>query len=243
METAVVANFKEKFQTPPPLWFKDIKQEAYKRITEAPFAQACRQGDKEVMKKLIVSLWPFVDIFPRLVRRGYIRLMSPAMYFRYGILTMLSLNYRSIVFLGSIEQDEKSHRALWLDSGLALELQYPASYKPTTPQTQAWIDEVAKKTNPSEMFLAFVAIEFIAESVSKNFIVSEHFKKAFGNSKSGLGWFTVHTIDHEDVSHENLELHLACAFHSQSGTDMQNMAEHTIMGVIHKFLIAANACG
>ena len=152
---------------------------------------------------------------------------------------MLSLSYHSIVFLSGIESDEKSHSALWLGSGSALGLHHPEDYGyAVTPKTQAWIDEVAKKIDPADMFLAFVAIEFIAESVSKNFILSEQFKAAFGNSKTGLGWFTVHTVDHAEISHANLELHLSLAFRPESGES----AHRIILGVVDKFLAAANAC-
>src|SRR3989344_1191003 len=109
MQTATLVNFKQKFNTPPPVWFKDIKEEAYKKITEAPFAEACRRGDKEIIKKLIVGLWPFVDVFPRLVGQKYMYLFTnPLLYFRHGPLNMLSLASSTVVFLRSI--DRKSTR-------------------------------------------------------------------------------------------------------------------------------------
>lgn len=243
METATLVNFKQKFNTPSPGWFKEIEDEVYIRISQAPFAEASRKGQREAMERLMVNLWPFVDVFPRLVRNGYIRLLSPSMYIRHGIANMISLSYHSMVFLGSIANDEKSHRDLWLGSSAALGLVYPKDFeRPITPETQAWIDAVAKKTDPADMFLAFVAIEFIAESTSKNLIQSEQFKNVFGNSKTGLGWFTVHMVDHGDVSHANLELHLSLAFRPHTNESARESAQHVIFGVVDKFLAAANAC-
>lgn len=242
MQTATLVNFKEKFRTPPPAWFREIKQEAYKRIAESPSAEACRKGDREVMKKIIVNLWPFVDIFPRLVGQKYLYLFTnPSMYFQHGPLQMLSLGYYTATFLKSIAKDEKSHRLLWLDSGSALGLEYPKDYEvPITPQTREWRDDVANQTEPSEMLFGYVAIEIIAESVSKNLIDFEPFKLLLGDK--GLRWFGVHTINHGDVSHENLELQLALTFHKQPDVMTRQSAENTIMRIVDKFLAAANAC-
>lgn len=242
MEIATLVNFKEKFRTSPPTWFEEIKQEANKRIIESPSADACRKGNREVMKKIILNLWPFVDVFPRLVGQKYVYLFTnPSMYFQYGPLHVLSLGYHTAVFLKSIAKDEKSHRLLWLDSGLALGLQYPKDYEgPITPQTQKWKDDVANQTEPSEMLFGYVAIEIIAESVSKNLIGFEPFRLLLGDK--GLRWYVVHTIDHGDISHENLELQLALAFYKQSNVTIHQSAEHTIMRVVDEFLAAANAC-
>ncbi|TSC69642.1 MAG: hypothetical protein G01um101470_1026 [Parcubacteria group bacterium Gr01-1014_70] len=243
METATLANFKQKFNTPLPAWFKEIEEESNRRIVEAPFADICRKGNKEAMKRLMVNLWPFVEIFPRLVRNGYMRLLHPTMYLQYGIINMISLSYHSMMFLSSIERDEKSHRELWINSSSALGLSYPQDFgQSVTPETHAWIDSVATKINPADMFLAFVAIEFIAESVSKNFIQYDPFKNAFGAAKSGLGWFTVHTIDHGEISHANLELHLSLAFRKDLEDSAKQNARSIILGVVDKFLSAANAC-
>lgn len=243
METATLINFKEKFHTPSPPWFKEIEEEANRRIISAPFAEVSRMGKKETMDRLMLNLWPFVKIFPRLVRNGYIRLFNPGMYFQYGVGNMLSLSYHSMAFLSSIANDEKSHRELWLDSSAALGLTYPKDFeRPITPETQAWIDEVVEKNNPADMFLAFVAIEFIAESISKDLLKSEQFKNVFGNTKAGLGWFTVHTVDHGDISHANLELHLSLAFRPETDESAHESAKRVILGVVDKFLAAANAC-
>lgn len=245
METATVASSfnKEKLHTPHPAWFKQIEEEANRRIVESQFAEACRKGEKEAMKRLMVNLWPFVEIFPRLVGRGYMRLLSPTLYMQYGVLHMLSLSYHSMMFLSNIERDEKSHRALWLGSGSGLGLKYPEDYEHSiTQETQAWIDSVTLPVEPADIFLAFVAIEFIAESVSKNFLTSEQFKNAMGNSHMGLGWFTVHTVDHGEKSHANLELHLSLAFRSESDETNEQKAKQVILGVVDKFLGAANAC-
>lgn len=241
MEIATLVNFKQKFNTPSPVWFRGIKEEADKRITEAPFAVACRKGNRDVMKNLIINLWPFVDIFPGFVGKKYVYFFTnPSMYLRHGPLNMISLGYHTVAFLKSIARDEKDHRLLWLDSGTALGLRYPQDYTSITPQTQAWKNEVANKTEPSEMLFGYVAIEIIAESISKNLIGSEVFRSILGDK--GLRWFVAHTVDHGDTSHENLELQLALAFHRRSDMTIHETATHTIMRVVDKFLAAANAC-
>ena len=240
MEIATLVNFKEKFHTPPPIWFKSIKEEAYKRISEAPFTEVCKQADIEGMKILDQNLWPFIELFPRLVQRGYLKLLKPKLFFRHGFFNMISLVYQSVVFLFSIKSDEKIHSRLWVDAGVALGLQYPEDFKnPPTPQTRSWIEEVSNKSDPTEMFFAFTSIEIIAESASHYLLGFQKFKEILG--EKGIGWFTVHTIDHGDISHENLELRLAFAFDDSSDESTQTKARRIILGIVDKFLAAANA--
>lgn len=234
-----MVNFKEKFQTPPPDWFKDIKAEAYKKISEAPFMEVCKRGDIEAMKILDQNLWPFIELFPRLVQREYLKLLRPRLFLRHGILNMISLVYRSIVFLFSIKSDEKIHSRLWVDAGIALGLRYPEDFKKApTPQTLDWIKEVSNKSDPSEMFFALASIEIIAESASHYLLGFQKFKEVLG--EKGIGWFTVHLVDHGEVSHENLEMHLALAFDNQSHENAQAKAQRVILGIVDKFLAAAN---
>ena len=240
MQTATLVNFKQKFNTPPPVWFKEIKEEAYRKITEAPFTEVCKRADIEGMKILNQNLWPFIELFPRLVQRGYLKLLKPRLFFRHGFFNMTSLVYQSIVFLFSIKRDEKIHSRLWVDAGIALGLQYPDDFKEApTPETLDWIKEVSNKSDPTEMFFAFASIEVIAESASHYLLGFQKFKEILG--EKGIGWFTVHTIDHRHISHQNLELRLAFAFDDSSDENTQIKARRIILGIVDKFVTAANA--
>jgi len=232
-------NLRERFDRPLPSWTKDIKSEVYARIISAPFAEACRQGNREVMKKLVVELWPFVEVFPGIVERGYRKLLNPSFFLKYGPVDMVQLLRRAMHVLKDIKQDEKEHRNLWLDTGSSLGLRYSTDFeKEPLPQVKLWLDSVTRSSNPSETFLSFVAIEMIAESVSRNFLASEKFTSVLG--KEGSRWFTVHTIDHGDESHENLEFCLAFTFYE--GEADKETASRPIQYVVSRFLDAANVC-
>lgn len=238
MNYGAAISLAEKFSKPSPYWVEEIKKEVYARIAEAPFAAECRKGNKEVMRRLIINLWPFVDVFPQLVERGYRKLLRPSFIFRYGIGNMLKLLYKSIQLLRSIGRDEKAHRILWLDTGTALGLSYPKDFKKNpTPETQRWLKSVTNNKRPFTMLLSYVAIEMIAESISKNLLAAEAFVSAAG--REGARWFEVHAINHGDVSHEALEFHLAFTFHENE--PREDEVSKVIQHVVSKFLDSANA--
>ena len=230
----------DKFSQPSPYWVKDIKNKVYTRITEAPFAIACREGNKKVMQGLVIDLWPFVDVFPELVKQGYRTLLKPSFIFRYGVRNLFQLVRKSMQLLASIGRDEKEHRQLWLDTGTALGLVYPKDFpKNPTPQTKLWLESVSNNTKPFNMLLSYVAIEMIAESISKNLLSSDAFASILG--RDGIRWFDVHAVDHGDISHEALEFHLGFAFHENEPNKEE--ANRIIQHVVSKFLDSANACG
>lgn len=228
-----------KFERPLPHWAEEIKKEVYTRIAEAPFAKACREGNRESMRRLIIDLWPFVDVFPDVVKRGYWRLIKPSFIFRYGAGNMLRLFRKSMHVLTSIERDEKEHRDLWLDTGIALGLSYPKDFaKNPTPQTKRWLASITNNKGPFNVFLGYVAIEMIAESISKNLLASEVFSSILG--REGSRWFEVHAVNHGDKSHEALEFHLAFALHETE--PYKEEANKVVQHVVSRFLDSANAC-
>lgn len=228
-----------KFEQPLPRWVEEIEKEVYVRIAEAPFAAACRKGNKEVMRKLIINLWPFVDVFPDVVKRSYWKLIKPSFIFRYGAGNMLQLFRKSIQVLTSIEGDEKKHRNLWLDTGIALGLNYQKDFaKNPTPETRRWLKSITNNKGPFNIFLGYVAIEMIAESISKNLLASKTFSSILG--REGRRWFEVHAVHHGDKSHEALEFHLAFALHKAE--PRKEEANKVIQHVVSRALDAANAC-
>src|SRR5437870_12606855 len=114
----------ERFEQPLPSWIEEIKEEVDARISGANFIAACRTGDLTVLRNLVVGLWPFVDEFPRIVKRGCLRLCMSDLFYRFGPGKMLSLLLRSYKTLTEIEKDEEEHRKLWLRTGVAIELNY-----------------------------------------------------------------------------------------------------------------------
>lgn len=228
----------ERLNQPLPYWVEEIEKEVYLRIAEAPFAVACRKGNKEVMRRLVINLWPFVDVFPDVVKRSYWKLIKPSFIFQYGAGNMVQLLRKSIRVLTSIERDEKEHRNLWIDIGTALGLDYPNDFtKNPTPQTKRWLESITDNKGPFNIFLGYVAIEIIAESISKNLLASETFSSILGIE--GKRWFDVHAVHHGEKSHEALEFHLAFALHKAE--PRKEEADKVIQYVVSEFLEAADA--
>ena len=86
------------------------------------------------------------------------------------------------------------------------------------------------------MFLRFVVVEIIAESVSVDFLSSEKFKSALG--KEALGWFEV-DVTHEGMSHEELALRLARSLH---GGEVTREETHALIRHVVDLFIAAAEC-
>ncbi len=226
----------DRFDQPLPSWIADIKKEAHRKIAGANFAAACRSGDVTAMRNLILGVWPFVDIFPKIIIRGSRCLYQRKSFRDRELLNMLI--HRGSRVLSSIQQDEEDHRTLWLNAGSALKANYPIDFdREPIPEVRDWIDAVSQTADPFTMFLRFAAIEIIAESVSVDFLSSVSFTTALGTR--GCEWFRVHAVHDTDLRHEELELRLGFAFRGQPTKKESNTV---IQGVIDLFLMAARAC-
>ena len=136
-----------------------------------------------------------------------------------------------------MQKDEEDHRQLWLKTAHVLGLTPTDLRQPPTPEVRAVTSVIAEDVDPYMMFLRFVGVEMVAESVSKDFLSSEEFKSALG--KEGLRWFEVH-VTHEGMSHEELAFRLARALHREELTREESHA--LIHHVVDLFIRAAEVC-
>lgn len=220
-----------------PHWIGEIKQKAHNKITSSNFAAACRMGDADVMRELILGLWPFVDVFPKMIIRASRHLRKSDLLKDRDLLN--TLIHRSSQTLSEIQKDEADHRQLWLGAGRSLGLSYPADFKSQTlAEVKAWIDEVSRNSDSFAMFLRFAAIEIIAESISKDLLASEDFTSVLGGS--GSEWFRVHAIHRTGISHEDLELQLGFGLHGTEPT--KDEVNEIIQSVVDIFIAAADRC-
>jgi hypothetical protein len=224
------------FKQPMPTWVREIKSEALQKITLSPFATACRGGDMGLTKELFLRFWPFVDAFPKIINRGCLHILKKELVKTFG-LEMIDLFRLGFQVLSSMQKDEEDHRQLWLKTSHVLGLTPIDLRQPPTPEVKAVTSVIAEDVDPYIMFLRFVGVEVVAESVSEDFLSSEKLKSTLG--KEGLQWFEVH-VTHEGMSHEELAFRLARALHRGELTREESHA--VIQHVVDLFIGAAEVC-
>ena len=227
--------FTDRYSRPLPDWVCDIKEEVTSKVKSSIASQACREGNIPVLRQLLIVFWPFVDEFPKIVRRGCVK------FIKHGLITdpgnaddLLSLLVLADKTLTLIERDEADHRELWIKAAEAVGLtsqdleQYPIPLvKKLIAEMEAWAD-------PAAMFLRFAAVEIMAEVTSWHFLESQQFRQAVGTK--GSEWFLAHT-EHGDESHESLTYRLAFAFRESGITHEE--ASALIQPLIDLFVEAA----
>lgn len=219
-----------------PPWISEIKAGARTKIITTSFAEACRLGDRGVMRGLVVGLWPFIDEFPISMIRCASQLPRAILSIKREILN--TLLYRGSQVLVGIKRDEENHRKLWLETGGALGLRFPGDFsREVLPETQAWIDAVNEESAPFIPLLRFAAIEMIAEIVSVDFLGAEAFASVIG--EKGCEWFRVHAEHEPGLTHEELELRFAFAFSNEEIT--KETAEVVIYRIVDLAVAAMEA--
>lgn len=234
----------ERFDRDLPLWILDIEKNVYVKVAEERLTDACRSGDLDAIRAFLICYWPFVEEFPKLIHRGCFRLARNVVKRRLGSLSELAdvaaLLSRAVVVLNDIEGDETSHRQLWLETAVSVGLDYKELKRPALPEVKAIGALIGDYRNPFRMFLCFVAVEMIAEAVSKAFLDSSDFLLAV--PEKGRQWFEVH-ITHEpgEMTHEEWALRLAFAFYFPETNEpypTRSEVEYIIQETIDLFVVA-----
>jgi len=223
----------ERFKQPIPGWVSEIRNETLQKISLSPVATGCRGCDMRLTKELLLRFWPFVDAFPRIINRGCLHILKKELVKTFG-LEMIDLFRLGFQVLSSMQKDEEDHRQLWLKTSHVLGLTSTDLRQPPTPEVKMVTSVIAEDIDPYIMFLRFVGVEVVAESVSGDFLSSERFKSALG--KEGLRWFEVH-ITHHGMSHEELAFRLARALHRGEITREETHA--VVHHVVDLFIAAA----
>ena len=220
----------------PPEWVEEIKGEARMKITATTFAAACRKGNSAVMRGVVLALWPFVDTFPKSIIRAASGFPKRRILKDRQLLNMFL--HRGPQMLSGIRKDEENHRALWLETGRALGLNYPLDFeRPVLPHTQVWINEINNKSDPLTSLLRFAGIEILAEAISVDLLSSQTFTSVLGNR--GCEWFRVHAEHEPGMTHE--ELLLRTAFFIDKHPTKENV-NSVIQHVVNLFIRAGEAC-
>jgi hypothetical protein len=232
-----VGIFTDRYSKPLPGWVSDIKEGVKSKVTSSIASQACREGNIPALRQLLIVFWPFVDEFPKIVRRGCVKFIKHQLITDPGnaddLLSLLVLADKTLTL---IERDEEEHRALWIKSAEAVGLTYQDLEQSPIPLVDKLITEMETWTDPAAMFLRFAAVEIMAAVSSGHFLESQQFRQAVGTK--GSGWFLAHMED-GDESHESLTYRLAFAFRECGVTHEE--ASALIQPLIDLFVEAAES--
>jgi len=230
-----VGTFTDRYSKPLPGWVSDIKEGVKFKVISSIASQACREGNIPALRQLLIVFWPFVDEFPKIIRRGCVKFIKHELITDPGnaddLLSLLVLADKTLTL---IERDEADHRELWIKAAEAVGLTYQDLEQYPIPLVKKLIAEMEAWADPAAMFLRFAAVEIMAEVASWHFLESQQFRQAVGTK--GSEWFLAHT-EHGDESHESLTYRLAFAFRESGITHEE--ASALIQPLIDLFVEAA----
>ena len=232
-----MGTFTDRYSRPLPNWVSDIKEGVKHKVISSIAAQACREGNIPALRQLLIVFWPFVDEFPKIIRRGCVKFIKHELITDPGnahdLLSLLVLADKTLTL---IERDEADHRELWIKAAEAVGLTHRDLEQPPIPLVEQLITEMERWADPAAMFLRFAAVEIMAGVASWHFLESPQFRQAVGTK--GSEWFLAHT-EHGDESHESLTYRLAIAFRESGITHEE--ASALIQPLIDLFVEAAES--
>lgn len=234
-----MANWAERFCLPVPSWISDIKREVEEKVAGCKIAEACLTGERKFIKEFLVCYWPFVDVFPKIISRGAVRLLARELVRELNTKNIFEFSSLGVEILSEIRRDESSHRELWLKTAESVGLTYRDLNSSSYPEVTAISELVGEDSETYVMFLRFMAVEMVAEAVSKILLQSPSFKAVVGNE--GRQWFDVHVTHENGMTHEELAFRLAMAFYA--GEPAKDGINPIILEVVDLFVAAGNkAC-
>jgi pyrroloquinoline quinone (PQQ) biosynthesis protein C len=191
-----------------PSWWRDIKVEAHSKVAANPMTLGCRTGNPVYLRAFLLGFWPFVHIFPDVIRQGLTKLARSG-----EVARTTKFLTRASGILAGIENDERSHRTMFLDTAQAVGLSMADfTAAKCLPLVQALFTRIIDSPCPASMFLRFAAVEVEAEAFSEELLSSEPFR--LGLPPQSLRWFHEHQ-QHDATPHEALAYNLATACHHE----------------------------
>lgn len=194
-----------------PTWLAGVKQETLLKVGNSPLTQGCAQGYRGSLYALMIGFWPFVNSFPDIIHSKY-----------------AGSEDRGALILAEMEQDERGHRGLWLQTCKVLGIAETELEHEPLPSIQRLINVIGEDTEPHRSFLRFLGVEIIAEALSVALIGHAPFQEQLG--EQGLEWFRVHLNARNEVhatSHEVLTIRLARQYAGRSASEAQLEGEVT----------------
>ena len=233
----------DRFHKPLPTWIPNIKKDVRRKVESSPIIQGCARGDVSHVRALITGYWPFVDAFPKIIFRTLYStkkyLLKPHFILTFGPLMLRGIHTMNAKVTKEIQSDEAAHRDLWIQTAAALGLTIKdLRNQKAIPEILHLNETVGEGTDFFIRYLRFVAVEMVAEEISRVLLASAPFSELVG--ESGQEWFHVHILHdlHEGMSHEELALRLAWIFYfidHQSEEPQEKDVSRTIHEMVDLF--------
>jgi len=222
-----------------PPWLEDIKKEVREKVKASPIIRGCAEGDRRSIQFLMSGYWLFVDEFPKSIAIARDRVVKDVIVNSIKLLGKFRVNVvselltLSMEVMGRMKSDEGDHRALWLKTAHSVGLQQDDLERQETLTEVITLNElVQEKTNFFTIFLRFVAVEMVAEEISRVLLESPPFKVEV--NEDGLRWFKVHVIHdcHKGMTHEELAFRLAIALQTLFQGREKEFQKEEVRGII-----------
>lgn len=217
-----------------PNWVSGIKEEVHRKVRTCTLTAGCRQGDHACVKALVIGFWPFVDAFPGIIKDRYLNVSDTELDSQARVMQ------RAAQILARMENDERSHRDLWLCTAEAMGLD-PTRDLVRNPLAEitALIEQMRGESDLATVFLCFVAVEMVAETLSQELLASEAFCDML--NERGKVWFKVH-VAHEGTTHEQIAFRLAMAHYRDEDTPGAEKINAIIQQTVDLFCAGGEAC-
>ncbi len=191
----------------PPNWKKRIKAEAWQKTFASTLMHGCGTGDIVYIKALLGGFWYFVSEFPWIIRRAYSEVPHTA---NENVQRFLKRSAKILSgTLQGMEEDERAHRTLWIRSASCVGLlEDDLAQWEVLPETRKLTDAIGTEASFERKLLYFVAVEIVAEGISRCLIAAPRFSEVMGTQ--GMGWFNAHVVEEDDATtHEAVAYNLA----------------------------------
>lgn len=217
-----------------------IKNEAWEKIESSPLMGGCAKGNLDYLGALFAGHWDFVYRFPSIIAATFTTIPSEASLKIQKFLRRSG--GRLAGTLKEMERDEKNHRVLWENAASIVGLDYDALVRgKVLPE----IDKISTSISEAELqekLLAFVAVEIVAEGISRCLHEEVRLKEIMGTK--GMAWFKVHVVHANDgTTHEDIAYNVVFQIYRAKETPInEKEINRIIQKYVDLFIEGAEAC-
>ncbi len=190
-----------------------LRAHAREEVSGSPLIRACAAGDEPAIRALFEGFWPFVQGFERSIDTQVRKLPLRPLIARFGQARIKRFFTDARAALSEMRDEEGSHAALWLEgaAGIGLDL---ARVEPMEVEGVQALLKNADTPDPVEFFCWLAGTEYIAEELAAYLCHAPAFLETFSDRR--WRWGEVHAMEHDGVSHLEIDEDLARAYHPAS---------------------------
>lgn len=190
-----------------------LRVHAREEVFGSLLIRACAAGGEPAIRALLQGFWPFVQGFERAIDIQVKKLPLRPLIARFGQARIKRFFADARAALREMRDEEGSHAALWLQgaAGIGLDL---TRDEPVEVEGVRELLSNADTPDPVEFFCWLAGTEYIAEELAAYLCHAPAFLEAFPDHR--WEWGEVHAMEHDGVSHLEIDEDLARAYHPAS---------------------------